>query len=44
MDTTISGELARLRIQEMVQAAECTRRVLRPKNTRRPRPKGEGGA
>jgi hypothetical protein len=42
MDTTISGELARQRINEMVQAAERTRRILRPKNTRRPRPKVEG--
>jgi hypothetical protein len=42
METTISGELARLRTEELLQAAECTRLALRPKNTRRPRPKGEG--
>ncbi|MEA2551788.1 MAG: hypothetical protein QOE25_1557 [Actinomycetota bacterium] len=42
MDARISGEVTRLRIQDLVIAADQNRRVRRPKNTRRPEPKGTG--
>jgi len=41
MDTTIGGELARLRIQDLISTAERSRLTRRPRNTRRPRPKGQ---
>ena len=42
MDARISGELTRLRIEDLICAADHSRLVRRPKNTRRPEPKGQG--
>ncbi|MEP7060297.1 MAG: hypothetical protein ABI828_06155 [Actinomycetota bacterium] len=42
MDARISGELTRLRIRDLLLAADRIRRTRPVENTRRPEPKGEG--